>query len=192
MGSLKDRILSSPVHERRIEIRTYPIGEDQVLVEGWLKDERLAAGFSRDGRSRPAGVVHHLCVRFLLGGKPPTILDGEAEMPVVPHPLCPTVAETVKKIIGLPLISGFSEQVRRKLYGVEGCSHLMHLILAMGPAGLHGLWAHQGRKDPAASRSWEETSNLDYLINSCRLWREDGPLVAAFRTTLRKKNQGKE
>jgi hypothetical protein len=189
MNTLKDRIRRAPVHERRIEIRTYPAEKDQVIVEGWLKDERLTHGFSRDGRKRPPGVVHHLCVRLLLGGEPPTILEAEAEMPVVPHPLCPTVADTVKKVVGLAVVAGFSEKVRKKLYGVEGCSHLMHLILAMGPAGLHGLWAHQGRKKVAIPETLEEIPHRDYLINSCRLWREDGPLVSRLRQTLKKREE---
>ncbi len=182
MERLKDKIASGPVHERRIEIQTYPFKADQVIVEGWLRDERLVPGKTREGRSRPPGVVHWMAVRFHLGGNPPTILEAEAEMPVTPDPLCPTVADCVKKVIGLPIVAGFSEQVRNRLYGVQGCSHLMHLILAMGPAGLHGYWAHQGLRKKSRSRISGKKFYLDYLINSsCRLWREDGPLVQRLR-----------
>jgi hypothetical protein len=76
--------------------------------------------------------------------------------------------------------------VRKKLYGVEGCSHLMHLILAMGPAGLHGYWADQGRKPHTLPGSFEETPNLEYLVNSCQLWKEDGPLIRQIREILNK------
>ena len=177
MSSLKKLVHNSPVHERKIDIHTYPLEDDRVIVEGWLRDERTTAGQTRDGRPRPPGVVHLMCVRLLLGGKPLTVLDAEAEMPTTPNPLCPTVADTVKKIIGLPILAGFSDQVRKKLYGVEGCSHLMHLILAMAPAGLHGYWAAQNRKPGPAPRSFEEIPHKEYLINSCRLWREGGPLI---------------
>jgi hypothetical protein len=185
MSSLKKLIKKAPVHERKIEIHTYPLENDRVIVEGWLKDERMVAGSTRDGRPRPPGVVHWMCVRLLLGGKPITILEAEAEMPTVPNPLCPTVASSVKKIIGLSIVAGFSEQVRKKLYGVEGCSHLMHLILAMGPAGLHGYWAGQSRRPRPSPRSFEEIPHLEYLINSCQLWREDGPLVRGLKQNLK-------
>jgi hypothetical protein len=186
MNTLKDRITQKPVHERKIEIHTYPLENNQVIVEGWLRDERMVPGQTRDGRPRPPGVVHWMCVRLLLGGRPITILEAEAEMPTIPNPLCPTVADSVKKIIGLPIVAGFSDQVRKKLYGVEGCSHLMHLILAMGPAGLHGYWAAQGQKEQKRPRTLEETPNLEYLVNSCRLWREDGPLIKQLREALEK------
>jgi hypothetical protein len=186
MPTIKELIRETSVHERKIDIHTYPLDNDQVIVEGWLRDERMVPGYNRDGRPRAPGVVHWMGVRLLLGGKPITILDAEAEMPTIPNPLCPTVADSVKKIIGLPIVTGFSDQVRQKLYGVEGCSHLMHLILAMGPAGLHGYWADQGRKSHSVPRFFEEMPNLEYLVNSCQLWREDGPLIRQVRETLKK------
>jgi hypothetical protein len=185
MSTLKELIRENPVHKRRLDIHTYPLENGQVVVEGWLRDERLITGYNRDGRPRPPGVVHWMCVRLLLGGRPITILEAEAEMPTVPNPLCPTIADSVKKIVGLPIVAGFSDQVRKKLYGVEGCSHLMHLILAMGPAGLHGYWANQARRPLTIPDSFEETPNLEYLINSCQLWREDGPLIRQIRDALK-------
>jgi hypothetical protein len=181
MSTLKELIREAPVHERKLEIRTYPLEEGRVIVEGWLRDERLIFGYHRDGSGRPPGVVHWMGVRLLLGGRPITILEAEAEMPTTPNTLCPTVAETVKKIVGLPVVAGFSDQVRKRLGGVEGCSHMMHLILAMGPAGLHGFWAHQSRKPHPIPKSFEEIEGLPYLINSCQLWSEDGPLIRQIK-----------
>ena len=185
MSDLKNLIKEVPVHERKIDIRTFPLENDQALVEGWLHDERMVPGHNRDGSPRPPGVVHWMCVRLLLGGKPISILDAEAEMPTIPNPLCPTVADTVKKIIGLPIVAGFSDQVRKKLYGVEGCSHLMHLILAMGPAGLHGYWAAQSRKSQSLPESIEKIPHFEYLVNSCQLWREDGPLIKNLKGRMK-------
>ncbi|MGC1404252.1 MAG: DUF2889 domain-containing protein [Thermodesulfobacteriota bacterium] len=185
MSTLKDLIKEAPIHERKLTIRTYPLENDRVIVEGWLRDERLAFGYHRDGRPRPPGVVHLMGVRLLIGDRPLTILEAEAEMSTTPHELCPTVAETVKKIVGLPIVSGFSDQVRKKLGGVAGCSHLMHLVLAMAPAALHGAWAYQSRDPQPVPRSFEEIPGLPYLINSCRLWKEDGPLIQQIREKFR-------
>jgi hypothetical protein len=188
MSILKELIKETPIHERRLTIRTYPLEDNRVIVEGWLRDERLIFGFHRDGQPRPPGVVHLMGVRMLLGDFPITILEAEAEMSTTPHELCPTVAETVKEIVGLPIVSGFSDQVRKKLGGAEGCSHLMHLILAMGPAVLHGFWAHQSRDPQPVPRSFEEIPGLPYLINSCQLWKEDGPLIQQIKGMFEKPN----
>jgi hypothetical protein len=101
MNRLKELIKGTPVHERRLELRTYPLENDQLIVEGWLRDERLIQGFHWNGERRQPGVVHLMCVRMLIGGWPVTILDAEAEMSETPHELCPSTLEGVKKIIGL-------------------------------------------------------------------------------------------
>lgn len=189
MSTLKDRIREAPVHERKLEIRTYPQPEGRVIVEGWLKDDRLQPGYHWDGRTRPPGVVHWMGVRLLIGDWPLTILEAEAEMPGVPHELCTTTAEAVKKIVGLSITAGFSSQVRKRFGGVEGCSHLTHLILAMGPAALHGFWAQQSRNPLPVPRSFEEITGLPYLINSCQLWKEDGPFIREIKAKFRDQNQ---
>ncbi|MBW1733256.1 MAG: DUF2889 domain-containing protein [Deltaproteobacteria bacterium] len=185
MSKLKELIKGSPVHERRLELRTYPLENDRLVVEGWLRDERLVKGFHWNGEPRLPGVVHHMCVRMLIAGWPVTILDAEAEMPETPHKLCPETLDSVKKIIGLQIVSGYSEKVNHLLGGVRGCNHLTHLILVMGTAALHGYWTHYSRVRHPIPGSMEEFRGLSSLINSCSLWGEDGPIMKQIRETLK-------
>jgi hypothetical protein len=184
MSRLKDLIQNTPVHERRLEFRTCPLEDDRLIVEGWLRDERLVPGYHWNGEQRPTGVVHWMCVRLLVGGWPVTIVDAEAEMRDIPHELCPTTLESVKRIVGLSIVSGYSEEVHRRLGGVQGCAHLTHLIVTMGPAALHGYWTQQSRQRRPIPRSLDEFQGLTTLINSCKLWKEDGPLMQMIRGTL--------
>jgi len=64
MSRLKELIKGTPVHERRLELRTYPLENNQLIVEGWLRDERLVQGFHWNGEPRNPGVVHLMCVRM--------------------------------------------------------------------------------------------------------------------------------
>ncbi|MBW1786589.1 MAG: DUF2889 domain-containing protein [Deltaproteobacteria bacterium] len=182
----------SPVHERKIELHTYPINEDEVVVEGWLRDERLVKGYFWDGETRLPGVVHHIGVRLLVGGWPLRILDAEAEMRRVPQELCPTVLDTVKKVVGLTIESGFSGRVLELLGRVEGCTHMSYLVMAMGPAAVHGYWTHKSRKRRPAPRSMEEFPGLGALVNSCMLWREDGPLIQKIEDYFRQREADEE
>lgn len=181
---LKDLIRNSPVHEREMTVRTYPLEDKRLIVEGWLKDTRLVSGYHWDGKPNPAGVVHWMCVRLLVGGWPITILDAEAEMPGVPHELCPTTLDAVKRIVGVSIVSGYGEAVHERLGGVLGCAHLTHLVTIMGPAALHGYWTQHSRQPRPLPRSMEEMEGLNTLINSCRLWREEGPFVQKIRETF--------
>jgi len=189
MSQLKQMIQGAPVHERKIEIRTYPAGPQQIIVEGWLKDDRRVGGFHWDGRPRPPGVVHRLGIRLLVGGWPLTIQEAEAEMVEIPHELCRTLEESLKKTIGLTIASGFTDQVRRLLGGLEGCSHLTHLLLAMAPAILHGYWTQHSRKPRPVPKSMDEVQGLSILVNSCQLWKENGPLIQLVQEAIDQLNQ---
>jgi hypothetical protein len=125
-----------------------------------------------------------MVLRLRAGGFPLQILDAEAEMPHVPNELCRTTQESVRKIIGLEIKSGFGERVHRLIGGVEGCAHLTHLLIVMAQEILHGYWTHKMNKPGAFPRSLEEFEGLAYLINSCSLWREDGPIIQEIREAI--------
>lgn len=188
MSRLKNLIQEAHVYERQLTFKTYPLEHDRVIVEGWLKDERLVQGFYWDGKPRKPGVIHGLCVRLLVGGWPLSILDAEAEMPDVPHELCPTTRESVKKIINVDIASGYTKEVKKRLGGIKGCVHLMHLILAMGPAALHGYWVQSSRRHKAVPHLIDEIPGISLLINSCQLWKEDGPILQKIRKTMEEKS----
>ena len=187
MSRLKNLITEDAVHERRIEVRTYPAKDDRVVVEGWLRDERFCQNFHWSGKERQPGIVHHMCVRMLVGDWPLTILDAEAEMPGVPESLCLETKNSVEKIIGMKIVGGYSDEVRRRLGGVKGCTHLSHLIVVMGPAALHGFWAQAMRRPQPVPESVDKIPGLELLVNSCQLWAEDGPFLEMIKQELAQK-----
>jgi len=169
------------IHQRVLDLSTYALDDEKVVVEGSLRDERFRPIYELSSQKREKGVIHHMVVRLLVGGVPLRILDAEAEMPHVPLPLCVTTRESVKKIIGLKIKSGFGEKVHKLIGGVEGCAHLTHLLTVMVQEALHGYWTHKMRKPGTPPRSLKEIDGLSYLLNSCSLWREDGPIMQEIR-----------
>jgi hypothetical protein len=189
MKSLKDLIQDEPVHQRHLEFRSYPLENERIIVEGRLRDDRLVQGYHWDGTPIPAGVVHNIRVRMLVGGMPPTILDAEAEMLNVPHELCPTTLDSVKKIIGLSIAHGYSEEVHKRMGGVKGCAHLTHLIVTMGTAAIHGRFAQHTRRPRPLPRSLDDMPQLSTVVRSCKLWDEDGPLLRRILEAIEKSNE---
>lgn len=178
-----------PDHERTFNIQSYPVKGNRLVVEGWLRDERLVDGYHWHGEPRPKGVVHLIGVRLLVGGWPLSILDAEAEMKEIPHPLCPETIESVGNLVGVTISGGFSEKVRTLIGGIEGCAHMTNLILAMGPAALHGYWTHHSRKPQPLPETEKDLPGLKYLIGSCKLWKEDGPFVQIVKETVKRKEK---
>ena len=184
MATLKELIKGAPVHERKLELRSYPLEDGRLIIEGWLRDERLVDGYHWNGVRRDPGVVHWMCIRFLVGDWPLTILEAEGEMPNVPHDLCPTTLEGIKRAVGIKIVAGYSEQIRKIFGGVRGCNHLTHLMMVMGTAALHGYWTHHSRKPRPIPKSLEEFEALPQLVNSCALWGADGPIMKDLKSAI--------
>jgi hypothetical protein len=172
------------IHQRVLDMSTYALDDEKVVVEGTLRDERFRPIYELSGQKREEGVVHHMIIRLVVGGLPLRILDAEADMPHVPMPLCVTTRESVKKIIGLKIKSGFGEKVHKLIGGVEGCAHLTHLLTVMVQEALHGYWTHKMRKPEPPPASLEEIEGLSYLLNSCSMWRKDGPILKEIKEFL--------
>lgn len=186
MSTLKDLTKTSPFHRRRLEFNIYEVSHKQILLEGWLKDDRFVETHTVFGKVTPPGKVHRICVRMLLGGWPLEILDAEAEMPHIPHDECLATQETVNKIIGLKISHGYTNNVRKLLGGVKGCTHMVHLIISMGNAALQGYWTQMRQTSNEDMDVKKRFSGADFVINSCFFWRENGPQAKKVKDIFNK------
>ncbi len=171
-----------PVHIRQIKIETYDLGGHQVLVEAALKDTRSASpgGDSLGEEMQP---VHDLVARIRVQGPDLTIAAVEAEMPHTPRKGCQEVLPDMQKLVGLRIAGGYTQKVKDLIGDVKGCSHLTHLFLDLGPAAVQGYFAAYGRRPGARSLS---NPAISRVVDSCRVWRRDGPLFQALAAEARK------
>lgn len=169
------------IHTRDISVRCYETGEAEILIEGSLADERLFPFFLYSAnQSRDPGVIHQMIIRMRLSLPELTILAADAEMRIVPVAGCREIADSLRKLVGLRIRSGFTNEVRRLLSKTAGCLHLTNLILAMSSAAVQGVWTYYSRKRQGSQIKRPEMDG-SMIIDSCWLWREDGPLAARFR-----------
>ena len=162
------------IHTRGIEIATYEVGPDSILVEGILTDERLANAYRATGEILPPGTVHHMIIRMEVRGPELVIEDIEVEMPTVPMQECIETLESLLRLKGVPIVSGFTNRVKNLVGGTKGCAHLVALITAMAPAAVQGAWAAMTSKprDPATFLP----GAMERIKDTCRVWRADGPM----------------
>jgi hypothetical protein len=174
------------VHTRKINIQTFDLGNQRVLVEGELEDTRPSATPAEGSEMSPF-LIHHLVARLWVQGPDLTISGAEAEMKQIPRPSCPEILPAIQKLVGLKVMAGFTQKVKALIGDVKGCSHLTNLFLTLGPVAVQGYFAAYGRRlggrtmdHPAASR----------LINSCHVWRKDGPHVQSLIAAREKEEKG--
>ncbi len=170
------------VHTREISIQTSDLGDHSILVEGSLIDHRCRP--ERD-KTEDSELVHHMVIRLKVKGPRMLIEEAEATMPHHPRKECPEVLPSIRSLEGLEIAPGYSMKVKRAIGGVKGCAHLTSLVIAIGESAVQGYWAAyeaEGRK-----RGLREQT-IRKFINTCHLWKEDGPIVRGLRETLESQN----
>ncbi len=171
------------LHTRGIEVTTYAYDDQRIIIEGSLKDDRFQESYSFTGEKFFSGVIHHLIIKLLVNCTNLMIEDVDVEMPSVPREACRETIDCLTPIKGLTITKGFTAKVKKIAGGKKGCAHLVELIQTMAPAAIQGFAAHRSRKrtvyDPERAKLI-----FAFLLNTCRVWREDGPFIEMFKKNM--------
>ncbi|HVW32884.1 MAG TPA: DUF2889 domain-containing protein [Acidimicrobiia bacterium] len=96
----------------------------------------------------------------------------------LPFPECPLAAPVAQRLVGLELTRGFRADAKAVLGGIEGCTHLLSLVLAVAD---HQVVANYMRarvddgSHPPGSLDFESVSDV------CAGWREGGTALRTSR-----------
>jgi hypothetical protein len=172
------------VHTREISIRTSDLGDHDILVEGSLIDHRYQPG-QIETSGKPE-LVHHMVIRLRVKGPLMLIEQAEATMPHHPREECPEVLPWIRNLEGLRIAPGYSIKVKKVIGSTKGCAHLTSLVIAMGESAVQGYWAAYER-----GRTGIREETIKKFINTCHLWKEDGPIVKRLRETMRSQDASK-
>ena len=174
--SRQGRLMKELVHNREISVQTFDLGNHSILVRGSLID-RQHRPWSNEVRKRPK-IVHDMVIQIKVKGPEMLIEQAEATMPYHPREECLVVLPWIRNLEGLRITQGFSLKVKKAIGGTKGCAHLTSLLTAMGPSAVQGYWAAYGVEEEKVTLHMEAVRNI---LNTCYLWREDGPLVKGLR-----------
>jgi len=170
------------LHNRTISITTYAYDTDAVALEGHLTDNRFVDTYTLFGDQRPAGIVHDLVVRMIVRGPKLVIEAVEAEMVTVPHEACPEAIDSLAPLKGERITAGFTTKVHKLVGGRQGCAHLLALCRAMASAAIQGAYSMVAQQPPEKRKL--TMNSLKNVLNTCHLWRADGPMVQALKEKI--------
>lgn len=163
------------IHTRSITVDSREADRNTLLIEGRLRDDRHCPYFSYTAdRFVEPGAVHHIVVRFTVSLPDLEIMSAEAELPVVPSEKCRETHTVVQNLVGLRIMPGFTQKTAEVIGGVKGCIHITNLVQSMASAAVQGQWAYYSMKRDDRELEMPKF-NPSLLLNSCWLWREDGP-----------------
>ncbi len=170
-----DRNACETLHNRDLRMTTFAYRPDAILLEGRLIDERYCPSYNLFGERRSPGIIHDMIVRMIISGPKLVIEDLETEMLTVPNPECREVLDSLLPLKGERVTGGFTARVHQLVGGPSGCAHLVALSRAMASAAVQGAYAALSRKAPPGGIFARHS--LQSVINTCHIWRSDGPLM---------------
>lgn len=151
-----DLVDREEIHQRDVICRGYRRNDGLWDIEGRLTD-RKTYGFDNSWRGHiEAGKpVHEMWVRLTVDDGF-TIRDVVLESEKTPLPACASITPDYAALIGLRIGPGFSGQLRDRLGGASGCTHLTKLvsdlatvaIQTIGPLRTPGKSKQPDRKPP--------------------------------------------
>jgi hypothetical protein len=82
--------------------------------------------------------------------------------------------------VGLNVVGGFKKQVRARIGGTEGCTHVLALIEAMSNVAVHALAGKRrgADRDSMLSTYGTREGSAHPLVNTCHSYAADSPIVA--------------
>jgi hypothetical protein len=184
--------LSPPVgrqhlHTRRVTCQGFFREDGLWDIEGRITDEKSYEHANEwRGPLKPGDFVHDMSIRLTLNDRF-TIVDVDAVTDKSPYRICGNVTPDFKKLIGLRVGGGFHREVRARLGGVHGCTHIVELLGPVATTAFQTISsgkarelerAHRAKSDPAPQEDApSKPRRKPYVIDTCHAWAADGPVV---------------
>ena len=187
--------LSPPVgrqqlHTRRVTCQGFFREDGLWDIEGHITDEKDYAHSNEwRGQLGPGDFIHDMSIRLTLDHKF-TIVDVEAVTDSSPYQICGNIAPDFKKLIGLRIGGGFHREVRARLGGVHGCTHIVELLGPVATTAFQTVSSGKARElnrahrakngaspKPADTTDAPKPQRRPYVIDTCHAWSADGPVV---------------
>ncbi len=178
------------IHRRLITCEGY-LREDGLWdIEGHLRDTK---GYTFSNKARgtlePGDALHEMWLRLTID-ETLTIHAVEAVTDAGPYAACPAITGNFQRLVGLRIGPGWRKELRSRVGGVEGCTHLFEMLPALATAAVQSIYPWLARRDkdgPFADRdaSGDAKDKPDlmtkgekpFLVDSCHIYDSRGPVV---------------
>lgn len=160
-------------HMRTVQVEGFRREDGLYDIEGHLIDTKTY-GFPNEDRGRiEAGEpLHGMWLRLTIDSTM-VIQSAEAVTDYGPFTICKDINPAFTKLKGLRIGPGFRKDVRARLGGRHGCTHLVEMLLGpMATTAFQTMYAE--REKTGENKGLTERPRI---IDTCHALAADGPIV---------------
>ena len=170
---LSPTVSRKQVHTREIKCIGYEREDGLWDIEGSIVDTKTYS-FDNDDRGVVASgtPVHDMLVRLTIN-EDMIVQHAEASTVAAPFSICPNATNSVERLKGLKISSGWTKSVRDKIGGIAGCTHITQLIT--GPLATTAYQTIIPLKNSLHKN--KNPTRRPAIIDTCCGWSAKGPVV---------------
>jgi hypothetical protein len=164
---------------RAIVCRGYLRDDGLLDVEGQLVDTK---GYDHNYGARPtvpAGQpIHEMWVRLTIDTGF-TIHAVTAATDAAPYAMCRDVIPYLQRLVGLKILAGFKQEMRKRVGHIEGCTHIVALLEMMANNAVQTVAGSQRNKgqDAIHATYGARDRSKPALIDTCHTYAAHSPIV---------------
>ena len=163
------------LHTRTVRVDAYARADGQWDLEAELIDIKHYDFERNTGVHKAGDPVHHMLLRVTFD-ESFTVTAAQAGYDAAPYgEHCMAIDSAYQGLVGLNLLKGFRDAVKRRFARVQGCTHMTELSYVLPTVAVQSL-ANKRRED----RSAEEEQKRPFQLEGCHALRLDGPVVKEF------------
>lgn len=162
----------NPLHRRTITCAGFERPDGLWDIEARLVDHK-SYGFPNHDRGyiKAGEPLHDISLRLTID-RDYQIHEVEGAIDASPFNICPAAAEGMKQLIGLRIAKGWMREVRRRVGGSKGCTHLIELLGPLATTAFQTLY--KTRTDQA---NQTQSAVKPVILDTCHALASDGPVV---------------
>ena len=168
------------VHTRAIDYQGYEREDGLWDIEAHMTDTKTY-NFRNNwrGEIKVGEPLHEMFLRVTIDNEF-AIRDVIAVTDNSPFKICPEIASVYKTLIGIRMGPGWRKAIRKKVGGVQGCTHLTELLFPMATVAMQTIWPLRNHKRKAVDSDTpksNKSSNRPIVLDTCHAWSTDSPIV---------------
>lgn len=166
-------------HSRTIQCNGYERSDGLWDIEASLLDVKHFFIDTHDRQIDSGEPLHSMTLRVSLDNDF-VIHESEATMDATPYEVCPKVAASYNKLVGLQIGAGWTRKTRELFSGTSGCTHLLELLTPIATVAFQTIVDGHYRKG-----NFKDAEHVyRHMVNGCHALADDGEVVPVVWSEL--------
>ena len=159
-------------HRRQIDVQVYSRGNGLWEVDALLTDIKTR-DLPMDGGVRAAGEPIHEMLLRLVVNEQLDIVEAGSETRWMPYSgQCDSHGDAYQRLVGLNLLQNFRQDLRQRVGGVLGCTHITELAQVLPTAVVQAFAG-----EVIDTRGHGDGASQPFQIDRCHALKSDGEVV---------------